>query len=295
MGESILSVRFCERTAILRLQRPERLNALTATLVRELTAALAGLADHPTVGCLVLTGEGRAFCAGADIAQGHGAHPAGGASRGDRAAAWLTDALNPLVQRMWQFDKPIIAAVNGVAAGGGVGLALASDIVVAARSASFVQVFCPRLALVPDMGCTWFAPRLVGRSRAMALALLGEELTAAEAERWGLIWRCVDDEQLMPVALRLADQLGRGSPSAAASTKRLINDSLDRGLVDHLRLETQEQRKLANSADHDEGLLAFHERREPRFTRHSYERTRERVNEPGLPGREAAERTKGGT
>ena len=270
MSNHTLAIRTCNRTAILTLRRPGKLNALTGTLVRELTAALDRFSDDPEIRCLVMTGEGRGFCAGADLSQGKGQRGAAGSSRGARAATWLEDALNPLIQRMWQFDTPIVAAVNGVAAGGGVALALAADIVVAARSARFVQVFCPRLALVPDMGCTWFAPRLVGRGRAMALALLGESLTAEEAERWGLIWRRVDDAKLLPVALEIADKLARGSPSAIASTKRLINDSLDTSLADQLRLETQEQRKLADATDHQEGLLAFRERREPRFTRHPH-------------------------
>jgi 2-(1,2-epoxy-1,2-dihydrophenyl)acetyl-CoA isomerase len=170
---------------------------------------------------VILTGKGRSFCAGADIGAGAELDP--GMSIGDGIYRSMDTAFNPLVRELAALPKPVIAAVNGVAAGGGVGLALAADIVVAARSAEFIQVFGPRLGLVPDMGCTYFLVQLLGRARARGLALLGERLTAQKAEEWGLIWRCVDDDLVMDEAQMIARRLATGPRQSYGYIKRALD------------------------------------------------------------------------
>jgi enoyl-CoA hydratase/carnithine racemase len=172
----------------LTLNRPEALNALNRALMQRMRAALAEAAKDAGVRALVVTGAGRGFCAGADLTEPVATLAEGGPklSPGQRTSEAMTSHFNPLVRDLYQFPKPTIAAVNGVAAGGGVGLALACDMVIAAKSATFIQVFAPKLGLVPDLGCSWQLPRLVGVARARGLALLGDRLSAEDAEKWGL-------------------------------------------------------------------------------------------------------------
>src|SRR5918912_128651 len=200
------------------LNRPERLNALNPEMHGLLRAALERAMDESEIRALLLTGAGRGFCTGQDLAE---RDVSAGAAPIDLSVS-LGSHYNPLVRRLRELPKPIVCAVNGVAAGAGANIALACDIVLAARSASFVQAFA-RIGLVPDSGGTFFLPRLVGEARAKGLALLGEKLPAEQAAAWGLIWRCVDDADLMDEARTLAHGLAQGPTRGIALTKRALN------------------------------------------------------------------------
>jgi 2-(1,2-epoxy-1,2-dihydrophenyl)acetyl-CoA isomerase len=247
--------------ARLTLNRPERLNSFNTIMHAEVRAALASLRDSGTARVLVLTGAGRGFCAGQDLGD-RAVAPAG-------AAVDLGESIEkyykPLVMTLRQLPLPVIAAVNGVAAGAGANIALACDMVIAARSASFVQAFA-KLGLVPDSGGTWFLPRLVGTARAMGLAFLGEKLSAEQAAQWGLIWRCVEDTELPTVIDTLARQLAAAPTRGLARTKQAIYEGWGRSLEQQLDVERDYQRELGFTADYAEGVAAFTEKRSPRFT-----------------------------
>ena len=172
---------------------------------------------------------------------------------------------NPLINEIYRLEKPVLSAVNGVAAGGGVGVALAADMVIAARSAYFVQVFGPRLGIVPDCGCTWFLPRLVGRARALGLALLGEKLPAEQAAEWGLIWKCVEDGTLMDEVAAVAERLSKGPTKAYGYIKKAYAESQRNRLDEQLEYERFCQRTLCDTSDFLEGVTAFLEKRPARF------------------------------
>ncbi len=250
-------------TAVLTLNRPEVLNSINQELIAELRAAIAEVARDDGVRALVLTGAGRAFCAGADLAADPGLEP--GMSIGELLRRSMDRGFNPLVRELTALAKPVVAAVNGIAAGGGVGLALAADITIAARSAEFVQVFGPRLGLVPDMGCTYFLPHLVGRARARGLALLGDRLPAQTAEEWGLIWKCVDDAALMGEAQLIARSLAEGPTQCFGYIKRALDAALRNTLSDQLDIEREYQRILGDTEDFREGVFAFLGKRKPEF------------------------------
>ncbi|HEY1856989.1 enoyl-CoA hydratase-related protein [Acidocella sp.] len=241
------------------LNRPERLNALDAALLTALNEAFAAAEADPAVRAVLLTGAGRGFCAGADLQQNFGATPP------DLGAA-LEASYNPLVRRMRSMGKPILCAVNGVAAGAGMNLALAADIVIAARSANFSQAFI-RIGLVPDAGGTYFLPRLVGEGRARALAMLGETLTAAQAEAMGLVWKLFDDEHLPAEALAMAKALADKPAGAMAATKRAFAAAAVNGLDAQLAWERDTQQALGRSADFAEGIRAFAEKRPAVFNK----------------------------
>lgn len=239
------------------LNRPDRLNAFDGPTARLLQARLDECASLHEVRAVLLTGAGKGFCAGQDLAEV--ADP-----QGPPMSTILAEHYNPIVRKIRTMPKPVLAAVNGVAAGAGANLALACDLVVAARSASFVQAFC-RLGLVPDSGGTYFLTRGLGAQRAMGLALFGDKLPAEEAERWGLIWRCVDDAELMTVAGDMARRLATGPTLGFARTKQAIHAAEVRGLEAQLDLERDFQRELGYSEDYREGVGAFMERRAPAF------------------------------
>ncbi|HTV88999.1 MAG TPA: enoyl-CoA hydratase-related protein [Stellaceae bacterium] len=230
------------------LNRPERLNALNIEMADALTAALDAAEADKSCRALLLTGAGRGFCAGQDLNEIVDL-PA-------REIAALIDHYHPLIRRLHASPLPIVGAVNGVAAGAGANLALACDIVLAARSASFVQAFA-RIGLVPDCGGTWLLPRLVGGARARALALLAEPLPADTAAAWGLIWQAVDDERLMPAAEALAARLATGPTFALGLAKSALAAAATNDLDDQLDLERDLQAKAAAHPDHAEAVRAF--------------------------------------
>jgi 2-(1,2-epoxy-1,2-dihydrophenyl)acetyl-CoA isomerase len=246
--------------AMLTLNRPDRLNSFTVAMHLEVRDALSRAAEDKSTRAVVLTGAGRGFCAGQDLAD-RAVTPGG--QRPDLGES-IEKYYNPLVMTLRTLPKPVIAAVNGVAAGAGANLALACDVVVAARSASFIQAFC-KLGLVPDSGGTWFLPRYLGAPRALGLALFGDRLPAQQAEAWGLIWKCVDDGELMPTVRRMAEQLASGPTLGYAHTKQAMQAAESQLLHSQLDLERDCQRTLGHSRDYLEGVTAFLEKRAPRF------------------------------
>ncbi|MAE93039.1 MAG: enoyl-CoA hydratase [Deltaproteobacteria bacterium] len=249
--------------AVLRLDRPEVLNSLNEALLTDLSDALRKVAEDRSVRALLLTGTGRAFCAGADLGPGG---PGGGSSLGDDVARRMDALFNPVARQLYELPVPIVAAVNGIAAGGGVGLALAADIAIAARSASFKVVFAPALGIVPDVGASYYLPNLVGRARALGLSLLGDSLPADMAADWGLIWRCVPDEELEAEAFRLAERLAAGPTRAFARLRSVFAAAEHNDLSAQLDLERECQRELCDEPDFVEGVRAFLEKRRPRFS-----------------------------
>lgn len=242
------------------LNRPDKLNALNPEMHQLLRAALERAADEPAIRAVLLTGAGRGFCTGQDLAE-RDVSP--GAAPIDLSVS-LGSYYNPLVRRMRALPKPIVCAVNGVAAGAGANIALACDLVIAARSASFVQAFS-RLGLVPDAGGTYFLPRLIGTARAMGLALLADKLSAEQAEQWGLIWKAVDDERLADEARALAVTLSNGPTKGYGLLKKALHASPGNSLDAQLDLERDLQREAGFSEDYREGVTAFKEKRAPRF------------------------------
>lgn len=242
----------------LTLNRPEKLNAFNPEMHNLVRAALEEARDDTAVRAVLLTGAGRGFCAGQDLSERNADAPI------DLSVS-LGSNYNPLVRRLRALPKPIVCAVNGAAAGAGANIAFACDIVLAARSASFVQSFA-KLGLVPDSGGTYLLPRLAGAARAMGLALLGERLTAEDAERWGLIWKAVDDARLMDEAGALARSLAAGPTKGYGLIKKALHASAGNSLDAQLDLERDVQREAGRSEDYREGVSAFKEKRAPRFT-----------------------------
>ena len=245
--------------ARLTLNRPEKLNSFNRAMHAEVRDAL-GRVLREGARVLVLTGAGRGFCAGQDLAD---RAVAPGGERVDLGES-IERNYKPLILGLRNLPMPVIAAVNGVAAGAGANLALACDLVIAAKSASFVQAFC-RLGLVPDSGGTWVLPRLVGTARALGLAVLGEKLSAEQAAQWGLIWRCVEDAELSSVVDQLAARFAAAPTLGLARTKQAIYSSWNHTLEQQLDRERDLQRELGDSADYAEGVAAFMAKRDPKF------------------------------
>ena len=246
--------------ARLTLNRPDKLNCFNVQMHGEVREALSRVVDEQGR-VLVLSGAGRGFCAGQDLSD-RAVAPDG--QRADLGHS-IDQFYKPLVLALQHLPMPVIAAVNGVAAGAGANIALACDLVVARRSASFVQSFS-KLGLVPDCGGTWFLPRLVGNARALGLSLLGDKLTAEQAAQWGLIWRCVEDEEFESSVDALAAQLAAAPTLGLANTKRAIHQSWHRTLEQQLDDERDRQRELGYSEDYAEGVAAFMQKRGPNFT-----------------------------
>jgi 2-(1,2-epoxy-1,2-dihydrophenyl)acetyl-CoA isomerase len=251
--------------AYVALNRPDKLNALNLKLITDLRTAAAAIDRDPGIRAVVLTGSGRAFCAGADI-MGDDLLGDRERSRGENIGAGLREHFNPMVDAWYGLRVPVVTAVNGVAAGAGVSLALVGDIVLAARSATFLQLFASKLGLMPDLGSTFHLPRLVGTARAKGLALLGDALTAAEAASWGLIWACVDDAALPAQAESIARRFATGPTQAFQRIKAAFNVEPPRTLAEQLAFEADAQAELGDTRDFAEGVQAFRDKRAPKFT-----------------------------
>lgn len=249
--------------ASIRFNRPQALNAMTLRLLEETRDAFARCAADAQVRAVVLTGEGRAFSSGADLVANMSTPPLGADGKLDLGLP-LETHYNPLIAQMRSLPKPIIAAVNGAAAGAAANVALLADLTIAARSAYFLQAFV-NIGLIPDAGGTWLLPRLVGPQRAMQLALLGERLPAETAQQWGLIAEVVDDEQLMPRALALARRLADGPGAAIARIKQAIHAAAGNDLDTQLALERDLQRDCGRTQDFMEGVMAFTQKRKAKF------------------------------
>lgn len=260
MSDATVLLQVTADIARLTLNRPDRLNSFTTAMHEELRRALAAVSASGAR-VLVLTGAGRGFCAGQDLADRALSPGAAPVDLGDSVERYY----KPLVRTLRQLPMPVLAAVNGVAAGAGVSVALACDLVVATRSASFVQAFS-RVGLVPDTGGTWFLPRRVGEARAMGLAMLAEKLSAERAADWGLIWRCIDDERFADEVETIARRLADAPTRALVRTRELMQAGWSRTLDEQLDAERDCMRELGASADHREGVAAFLDKRAPKFT-----------------------------
>ena len=257
------SVKFEASNGIARitLNRPDRLNSFTSAMHAEVRDALAGVKSDATMRVLLLTGAGRGFCAGQDLSD---RAVAPGDTQVDLGAS-IENNYRPLVLALRALPIPVVCAVNGVAAGAGANLALACDIVIATKSAAFIQAFC-KIGLIPDSGGTFFLPRLVGSARAMGLALLGDKLHAEDAAAWGLIWKCVEDSAFADTVEVVLAQLAQAPTRGLAEIKRALYMSAGNTLEAQLDLERDIQRELGYSADYREGVAAFLEKRPPRFS-----------------------------
>jgi 2-(1,2-epoxy-1,2-dihydrophenyl)acetyl-CoA isomerase len=260
MGETTVLFDVGKGFATITLSRPARLNSFTEAMHAELRAAIGRVRADATIRAVLLTGAGRGFCAGQDLEERNVAAGAPPPDLGDS----IERNLNPLVRSLRALPVPVICAVNGVAAGAGVSLALACDVVLGARSASFAMAFS-KIGLIPDAGGTYFLPRLVGDARARALAMLGERVSAEQAEAWGLIWKCVDDAVLMDEARGLAQTLAQAPTKGLAALKRALSASATNSLDMQLDLERDLQRELGRSDDYREGVTAFKEKRAAKF------------------------------
>jgi 2-(1,2-epoxy-1,2-dihydrophenyl)acetyl-CoA isomerase len=260
MDEQPILVELREGYRVITLNRPQRLNACNEALLTALNAALSEAEADTSCRALLLTGAGRGFCAGQDLndrlAKAEETTVLGGAQE---------KFYNPLVRTLRALPFPVVAAVNGVAAGAGANIALACDIVLAARSANFIQSFA-RIGLIPDSGGTWNLPRLIGSARARALMLLAEPLPAEKAEAWGMIWKVVDDAALIPEAEKLCVHFASAPTAGLALIKRALDAAWSNDLSAQLDLERDWQREASLLPDYAEGVRAFMEKRPPKFT-----------------------------
>ncbi len=247
--------------ARLTLNRPDRLNSFNLQMHAEVADALAKVEAEATVRTLILTGAGRGFCAGQDLSDRAVAPSDGEIDLGES----LEKRYNPLIRRLVALPMPVVCAVNGVAAGAGANIALACDIVIAAKSAKFIQSFA-NIGLVPDSGGTWILPRLAGQARAMGLALTGEPILAETAADWGLIWKSVDDGKLVEETDSLAAKFAKAPTKGLAEIKKAIRNSWSATLDDQLDHERDAQRRAGRSDDYKEGVDAFMNKRPPQFT-----------------------------
>ncbi|MCS6987403.1 MAG: enoyl-CoA hydratase-related protein [Sphingomonadaceae bacterium] len=255
-----------EGVATLTINRPEVLNALHPEVITEMIRAVDRIRDgQSTARCLLLTGAGRGFSSGADLSGGGAAAGSGEADRGPPDAGRVLEThFNVLLERLFALPVPFVTAVNGPAAGAGCSYALAGDIIVAARSAYFLQAFV-NIGLVPDVGSTWMLPRMIGRARAARMMMLGERIPAETAFAWGMISEVVDDDQLMPRATEIARQLARGPTRALALIRTGLRECLDATLTEALMIERRNQLLAGRTADFAEGVAAFLQKRPANF------------------------------
>ncbi|RSZ42614.1 MULTISPECIES: enoyl-CoA hydratase-related protein [unclassified Variovorax] len=262
-NQPFILVEQADGIATLTLNLPAKLNPIARDLQVELRDALERIRDDRSVRAVILTGAGKAFCVGADLSAM--TPPEEGKSLGTQTAEWMQSLSNPLIETLRTLPVPVVAAVNGPAAGAGVGLALAADVTIAARSAYFYLPFLPKLGIVPDLGCTWAIPRRAGRARAMGMALLDERVGAGRAVQWGLIWACVDDEQLLEEAKGIAQRLARLPAHAVIEAREAFEASEHHTLKEQLHYESERQRELIDRPSFREGVSAFLQKRPPVF------------------------------
>ncbi len=260
MSQPSILLEIDQGVALLTLNRPEKLNSFNIEMHQQMRSALNQVRKDSNVRALVITGSGRGFCAGQDLADRNVAADAQAPDLGES----IEKRYNPMLRSLRELPIPIVCAVNGVAAGAGANIALACDITLAGRSASFIQTFC-KIGLIPDAGGTWTLPRLIGTARAKSLALLGEKVSAEQAESWGMIWRCVDNEQLMEEAMKLARHLATQPTKGLALIKRALHASSNNTFNEQLDLERDMQRLAGRTEDYREGVTAFMEKRQPNF------------------------------
>ncbi len=246
--------------ARLTLNRPDRLNSFTVEMHREIAEALDRIDADNSVRTLLITGAGRGFCAGQDLADRAVAPDGGAPDLGES----VEKRYNPLIRRLTSLPMPVVAAVNGVAAGAGASLAFACDIVIAAKSAKFIMSFA-NIGLVPDSGSSWALPRLAGQARALGLALTGDPLPSEAAAEWGLIWKCVEDGKLAGESDAMIAKFAAAPTRGLAETKKLIRSAFTRRLDEQLDLERDRMRELGLSEDYREGVTAFLNKRKPVF------------------------------
>ncbi|MET3998669.1 2-(1,2-epoxy-1,2-dihydrophenyl)acetyl-CoA isomerase PaaG [Marinobacterium sp. MBR-109] len=260
MAYETIEFEITEGVAVLTLNRPDRMNSFNTQMHGEVRDALKQVKKDDSVRCLLITGNGRGFCAGQDLSDRNVDPNADMPNLGES----IEKNYNPLIRTLQGLEMPVICGVNGVAAGAGANIAFACDIVLAARSASFIQAFC-KIGLVPDSGGTWTLPRLVGHARAMALSMLGDKISAEQAQSWGMIWQVVDDEQLKDEALSLAKRLATQPTKGLALIKRAIQSSWNNSFDEQLDLERDLQTLAGRTEDYREGVKAFMEKRQPEF------------------------------
>lgn len=262
---STLDTEVRDGIATITINRPDVLNAVNIVMIQEFRSALYDYRKRSDVRALVLTANGRAFCSGIDLGDPLMNMDVPLDERGRKFTVMMDEHVNLLMRDLYAFNKPKIAAVNGLAVGGGCGLALVADIVLAARSAYFLQPFTPKLGIVPDMGVTWFLPNLVGRARALGLTMLGDKLTAEQAEAWGIVWKCVDDDALLGEAMTIAQRLSQGPADAYGQLPGIMDKALQNDFSAQLDLERDVQARLVQTRDAVEAVNAFREKRPARF------------------------------
>ncbi len=260
-AEAAIQIEVKDQVAEVRLNRPARLNSFTESMHKDLKQALRDIEQSLECRCVLLTGNGRGFCTGQDL---NDRDPRKSGTPPDLEKT-LTQQFNPLISAIRTLPKPVVCAVNGVAAGAGANLALACDIVLAAESASFIQSFA-RVGLLPDAGGSWILPRLVGEARAKAIAITGKPVKADQALQWGMIWQVCPDDQLLATARQLAKQLAAGPTKGISATKQAIQDAYEEPFTQHLQKEAKWQGQLGRSNDYAEGVLSFLEKRDPNFS-----------------------------
>lgn len=254
---NFISTQLKNNVLIITLNRPDKFNSFNREMALELQNELDNAENNELVRSIVLTGTGKAFCAGQDLAEAIDPN-------GPGIEKIVREHYNPIILKIRKIEKPIIAAVNGVAAGAGANIALACDIVIAAQSSTFIQAFS-KIGLVPDSGGTFFLPRLIGFQNASALMMLGDKLSATDAQSMGMIYKVFSDETFMDEVLKLADNLSKMPTKAIGYTKRLLNESMTNNLQEQLIQEGSLQVEAANSFDYKEGVNAFLEKRKPEF------------------------------
>ena len=266
MAEALVKYDIKDGIALMTLNAPDKLNALSLDMLDEMIRVLDIIAADDSVRVFVMTGAGRGFCAGADLSgDGPGEERQQNMTRGDKVRKDMTEKFNPAIKRILDLQVPTICAVNGVAAGGGYGVALSCDLVIAAESAKFILVFTPQLGLIPDLGASWHPPRVMGRARAMASAFFGDKMSAKDAVDEGLIWKCVPGETLMDEAMAVAETLKKGPTKAYPAVRKAFDAAYSQTLHEQLDMERDIQPDLIDSDDFIEGVKAFAQKRKPEF------------------------------